>query len=275
MSATELSFIDIDDSEYKIAVLALSKPETANAFNAEMMQEITDNLTTIESSKGIRAVVIYGKGKHFSAGADLGWMKQSASLTYDQNIEDSHNLTNMFEKLYNLKVPTIALVKGAAFGGAVGLAACCDVVLTERKSKICLSEVRLGLLPAVIMPYLAKRILPGQLKRLSLGARLFRGEEALTFGLADRVFDMDDANSVLVEEINQLLVGGPYAQELLKQLHRDLHDSSYKQCSDTAVAIATARTSEQGQAGLGAFFEKNQSPWIVSLNEDQKIIHAE
>jgi methylglutaconyl-CoA hydratase len=272
LSSTELSFINVGDSKYKIAVLALAKSETANAFNAEMMKEITECLSNVEKSENVRALVLYGKGKHFSAGADLGWMKQSATLTYEQNIDDSHNLTNMFEKLFNLKIPTVALVKGAAFGGAVGLAACCDVVLCEKNAKICLSEVRLGLLPAVIMPYLAKRILPGQLKRLSLGAQLFRGTDALIYGLADRIFEGDEANAVLIEELNHLLVGGPYAQELLKKLHRELHDNSYKQCNETAVAIATARTSKQGQSGLSAFFDKANSPWITSLDKDQKII---
>ena len=95
LSSTELSFINVADSEHKVAVLALAKPETANAFNAEMMQEITESLGKVEATENVRALVVYGKGKHFSAGADLGWMKQSATLTYEQNIEDSHNLTNI------------------------------------------------------------------------------------------------------------------------------------------------------------------------------------
>ena len=122
------------------------------------------------------------------------------------------------------------------------------------------------------MPYLAKRILPGQLKRLSLGARLFSGLDALNYGLADRVYARDDINSVLVEELNALLVGGPNSQALLKKLHRDLHNRSNVQGDYTAVAIATARTGEEGQSGLSAFFKKETSPWICSLADDTVLI---
>lgn len=270
--SVDLTFFEIEGTSDKIALLALAREASANAFNAEMMQQITECLWNIESSQNIRALVVYGKGKHFSAGADLGWMKNSAKLTYDENIKDSHHLTDMFEKLFNLPIPTIAAVSGAAFGGAVGLAACCDVVLAEESAKFCLSEVRLGLLPAVIMPYLAKRIHPGQLKRLSLGARLFKGSEALTYGLADRTFKSEELNSVLIEELNALLVGGPKSQKLLKKLHRDLHNRSYAQGDYTAVAIATARSGEEGQAGLNAFFAKESSPWTCTISENTKLI---
>ena len=188
--STDLSFHNID-SNNSIAILGLAREDSANAFNAEMMQEIVSNLDIVQKAENVRALVVHGKGKHFSAGADLGWMKKSAELSYDDNISDANNLTAMFEKLHNLPIPTVAVVCGAAFGGAVGLAACCDIVLCEKNSKICLSEVKLGLLPAVIFPYLAKRILPGQLKRLSLSARIFRGDEALLFGFADRCFNLE------------------------------------------------------------------------------------
>ena len=251
----------------KVAWLLLSREEAANSFNAEMMKGITDSLQSLSQRKDVRALVIMGRGKHFSAGADLTWMKESAQLNYDENIKDAERLTKMFEGLYNLPIPTIGVLHGAVFGGAVGLTACCDIVLAEHDSKFCLSEVRLGLLPAVIYPYLAKRIHLGQLKRLSLTGRVFNGEEALDVGLVDRVFTMTGRDQVVLEELNLILSAGPEATRALKSLHLELEKDSFQQSQKTAIAIAKARTSPEGQAGLSSYFKKEGAPWSVKIDD--------
>lgn len=268
----ELTFKQVENTNFSVACLGLAREHSANAFNAEMMKEISEAIAEVSKTENIRALVVFGKGKHFSAGADLGWMKDSANLSYEQNIIDAHKLTTMFESLYNLEIPTIAVIRGAAYGGAVGLAACCDIVLCEINAKFCLSEVKLGLLPAVIMPYLAKRIIPGQLKRLSLTARLFSGEEALSYGLADRIFTQENMNMTLVEELNSLLSGGSFAQKLLKDLTKNLQNQITDEKDLTAVAIATARVSAEGQDGLSSFFQKKQPHWACSIPDNTELV---
>lgn len=265
-SSAKVVFETLNESSDVIAWLFLSRKDHANAFNASMMQDITDILNDLNTTPSLRAVIISGEGKHFSAGADLNWMKASADLSYEENLLDSKKLSIMFEALFQLAVPTIAIVEGAAYGGAVGLAACCDIVLCDENAKFCLSEVRLGLIPAVILPYLAKRILPGQLRRLSLSARVFNGSEAVAYGLADKVFSMGSRDETITDELNHVLSGGPKAQSRLKSLHRFLEANDFNQCEQTVEAIARARSESEGQSGLAHFFAKKPSPWSRTLN---------
>jgi len=156
MPDTELLIKKIDaNRDDCIGFVSISRPEVANALSAQVMQELTDHLAVLSSTPHLRAVILRGKGKHFSAGADLNWMKASAALTKSENEVDARKLAFLFESLYQLSVPTIAVVSGAAYGGAVGLTAACDFAIATTSAKFCLSEVKLGLLPAVILPYLA------------------------------------------------------------------------------------------------------------------------
>lgn len=251
-------------NEGVVGHLILNRADRANAFGADTMDALSETLDEISQMKNLRALVISGAGKHFSAGADLNWMKNSSQLSYDENIADSGRLTAMFEKLYNLPVVTIALVKGAAYGGAVGLIACCDITLCHEDAKICLSEVKLGLLPAVIFPYLGRRMHPGALRRASLTGRLITANEASHIGLCDVVFSDSDAEEKLREELNLVLSGGPQAQASIKKLNKILSDDDFKQNPVTQEYIARARTGVEGQAGLSAFFAKSAPYWKAS-----------
>ena len=263
-----LNSANADAEEAAIAVISINRPEAANAFNADVMNLITGHLSKIASNPSVRALVVRGKGKHFSAGADLSWMQESAKLSLSENITDSKKLTAMFEALANLDVPTIAVVKGAAYGGAVGLTAACDFVIATDTARFCLSEVKLGLLPAVILPYLARKMPSGDLKRFALSARVFGADEAKESNLVQRVCGAEEINDVLRDELSYILKSGPQAQARLKKLFRETNEQNNKQGDYTVKEIAEARSGEEGQQGLSAFFDKSTPPWSLSLPED-------
>jgi methylglutaconyl-CoA hydratase len=253
------------ESSDQIAVLTLSRPETANAFDAMMIAEITNALDHLKSADHLRCLVLRAEGKHFCGGADLAWMKNAAQLSYQENLDDAAKLKAMFESFITFPIPTLAIAHGAAFGGAVGLLACCDFVLGAENSKFCLSEVRLGILPAVIMPYLCQKMQPGPLKRLMLTGQVFTTETAFRLGLVDVVIPGVDAYEQILVEINALLLGAPEAQRRIKSLYRALSTKGFQQDNMTKAAIAEARTSLEGQNGFKSFFAKETPPWQMEL----------
>jgi len=260
---TQIKFTALDGGD-EIATLLLNRPDQANAFSAQMMDEITQHLLSLKNRPKIRLLVITGAGKHFSAGADLEWMRSAAKLSFDENIKDATRLRSMFEALIDLHLPKIAAIKGAVYGGAVGLVACCDFAVALDSAKFCLSEAKLGLLPAVIAPYLARKMRPGQLRRAALTARVFDANEAKDMGLVEVVSSELDAD--VVKEINAVLACGPQAQKSVNQLFETLRGLGHPQCDETVQAIAKARTGTEGQAGLNAFFDKSVPPWVKTLS---------
>lgn len=248
----------------QIAALILHRPAQANAFSAQMMDEIKHHVESLKTRADLRCLVITGSGKHFSAGADLDWMRSSARLSLDENIKDASKLRSMFEALTSLHTPKIAAIKGAVYGGAVGLVACCDFAIALQSAKFCLSETKLGLLPAVIAPYVARKMRPGALRRAALTARVFDALEAKDLGLIE--VTTDDLDAAVLAEVNGILACGPEAQKSLNGLFDILRSRGNAQCDETVQAIAKARTGAEGQAGLAAFFEKSAPPWIQSLS---------
>lgn len=247
----------------RIARLELNRPEQANAFSFAMMVEITDHIKALTLMSDVRALVITGSGKHFSGGADLNWMKTSAKLSYDENIKDASKLLEMFDSLANLAIPKIALIRGAAYGGAVGMIACCDYAIAAEDAKFCLSEVKLGLLPAVIAPYLLRKMKSGMLKRFALTGMVFSARDAFDSGLVEIVTDSPDQK--LAEELNLLLACSPSAQISINQLFTALRENALRQSHHTVEAIAKARTGKDGQDGLSCFFSKTEPPWLRKL----------
>jgi methylglutaconyl-CoA hydratase len=248
-----------------VAVLTLSRPEAANAFNASVISELTTQFARVAGRSDVRCLVVRGSGKHFSAGADLQWMRSAANLSYADNLADAGRLSAMFESLAHLKVPTLALVNGSAFGGAVGLIAACDIAVAASDAKFALSEVKLGILPAVILPYLARRLKPSSLRRFALTGRPFSASEALDCGLIARVVPSDDLEYAGREELAAILAGSPFAQAEFKNLHSQLAQTNFAQGKETAESIARLRTSQSGQDGLAAFFDKKPAPWMRDL----------
>lgn len=262
-SHVKLEFINLTGGG-RIARLQLNRPDQANAFSGEMMAEISAHLSNLASLSDVRALVVSGIGKHFSAGADLTWMKSSASLSFDENIRDASKLKDMFEGIVNLPIPKIAVVQGAAYGGAVGIVACCDYAIADAGAKFCLSEAKLGLVPAVIGPYLARKIRQGNLRRLALTGQVFTAQEAKDAGLVEIV--TDNIEEALKKDLNALLACGPNAQIAINRLFESLRKNGFAQSQETIETIAKARTGSEGQAGLSSFFAKSQPPWVRSLD---------
>jgi methylglutaconyl-CoA hydratase len=248
----------------RVARLQLNRPDQANAFSGEMMTEIAAHLSGLSGLSDVRVLVISGLGKHFSAGADLNWMKSSAALSFEENLKDAAQLKDMFESIVNLPIPKIAVVQGAVYGGAVGIVACCDYAIADTGAKFCLSEAKLGLVPAVIGPYLLRKIRQGSLKRLALTAQVFMAPEAKEAGLVEIVTDNTD--EALKNELNALLACGPNAQIAINKLFESLRKNAFAQGKETIEAIAKARTSAEGQTGLSSFFAKSPPPWVRSLD---------
>lgn len=244
----------------KVAVLLLSRPEKHNAFNSDVIAELIKNIE-YASTLDVRALVFKTEGKHFSAGADLGWMKSMAGNNYEENVADSMELARLMNVLATCPHPTVCLVQGAAFGGALGLIACCDIAVATPDAKFCLSEVKLGLIPAVISPYVIKAIGERQARRYFLTAEVFDAEQALSMGLLHAI--SEDLALSEAHFIDTILNNGPCAVKSAKAL---IHEVSGKEINEslirhTAKRIAEIRVSPEGQEGLSAFFDKRQPAW--------------
>ncbi|MCH2454333.1 MAG: enoyl-CoA hydratase-related protein [Idiomarina sp.] len=252
--------LNIDDKG--IAILTLNRPEVHNAFDDVMISELLQALKDVEDSEQARVLVLRSEGKNFSAGADLNWMRSMADKNYQQNVEDAGELGLLMERLDLLSKPSIALVQGAAFGGAVGLAACCDIVLAQPRSSFCLSEVKIGLIPAVISPYVVRTIGERQSRRYMLTAERFFADEAQKLGLVNDV--VDDFEEPLNNLLDALLANSPQAVTACKELIRNVGSRPINKDvrEHTIKAIAEIRVSDEGQEGLSAFLEKRPAAWL-------------
>jgi len=248
-----------------IARLILNKPEIHNAFDDVLIAEILAALNKIEKNDQVRVVVLGSNGKHFSAGADLAWMKRMAQLNEHQNRDDAQHLAELMHKLNGLNKPTIALVDGAAFGGAVGLVACCDMAVATTRSRFCLSEVKIGLSPAVISPFVVSAMGERAARRYFLTAEAFDAQTAGKLGLVHEVVADKEA---LAEKgqliINALLKNSPQAIDKTKQLIQTVSrgDIDKNMRDYTVNLIASIRVSSEGQEGLSSFLEKRQANWV-------------
>jgi methylglutaconyl-CoA hydratase len=263
MNSTILTHID----ERGIATLTMNRPELHNAFDDILIDELTDELKCLAVDGRVRVVCLAGSGKSFSAGADLGWMRRMATYTREQNLADALALAGLMQTLNGLNKPTIALVHGAAYGGGVGLVACCDMAIAVKQACFCLSEVRLGLIPAVISPYLLAAIGERACRRYFLSAEQFDAMEACRLGLVHEVVEDVDALQERGKQLSeQLLRNGPCAMVEAKRLIAAVsgHPLDDALICDTAARIADRRVSTEGQEGLSAFLEKRKPGWVNS-----------
>lgn len=248
-----------------VTEIVLNRPDKRNAFDDVIIQQLIGALADVEADSQTRIVILRSEGKHFSAGADLGWMRRMAKNSQQENLDDSRQLARLMERLNHLSKPVICLVQGAAFGGAVGLAACCDIVIATEAASFCLSEVKLGLIPAVISPYVVRAIGERQARRFSVSAEVFTAHQAERFGLVHIVCsDVDAMNARCQEMLQQLSQNGPEAMKAAKDLvfavsHKAI-DSQV--IDDTAHRIADIRVGKEGQEGLSAFLNKRRANWI-------------
>lgn len=246
------------------ATLWLNRPEKNNAFNAEMIRELLLAIDQVQSDKSLRFMLLRGHGRHFSAGADLAWMQQSSNLDFNANLADARELAELMYSLYHLKLPTLAVVQGAAFGGAVGLITCCDMAIGAHDAQFSLSEVRIGLAPAVISPFLVKAIGERATRRYSMTGERFSGERARELGLLSESYDPSELDGSLQGWIDTLLLNSPQAMRASKDLMREaasvLLSPALRRYTENA--IARIRVSPEGQEGLKAFLEKRKPRWL-------------
>ncbi len=255
-----------------VGIIWLNRPDLRNAFNDEMIAELTAALQALEADKAIRAVVLAGAGAAFCAGADLNWMKRMAGYSVAQNRADAMGMATMLNTLYCLKKPTIARVHGAAFAGGVGLVAACDIAVAAYEAEFCLSEVKLGLIPATISPYVIRAMGERASRRYFLSAERFTAAEAYRIGLVSEIAPLADLDGRINELLEQLLLGGPNAQSLSKELIRAVAGGSIDTAmiSDTAGRIAAARASAEGKDGIASFLEKRAPAWAAPGTAEKK-----
>jgi len=248
----------------QVITIWLNRPEIHNAFNEVMILELIDCFSAINEDKEVRVVVLRGKGKSFCAGADLNWMRDVAQYSYDENLNESLQLSNCFYSIYTCRKPTIAVVHGAAIGGANGLLAACDIALCEDETTFSLSEVKIGVIPACISPYILKRVGEFGARELMLSGRRIKGMEAEKMQLVNQSLPADNLEKHLAETIKLLLTSGPSAMSQCKNLIFDVSNklSLNEALEYTAKMIAEIRASEEGQEGMNAFLEKRTPAWV-------------
>jgi len=260
----EYQTIKLDATPGGVAVVTLNRPDKHNAFNALVIQELADAFENLRPETQLRMVVLRGNGKSFSAGADLEWMKAAAHYTRHENEEDAFQLAEMLRRLYELPQLTVALVQGAAMGGGAGLVAACDVAVAMRSALFRFSEVRLGLTPATISPYVIEAIGSRAAKALFMTGESFDAEFAEKLGLVHYVVDDADAMADTEEHISKLMFDtAPGAVADAKKLVQDVAGLEINRSlsQETARRIAARRASEEGKEGLSAFLEKRRPGW--------------
>src|SRR6266849_4699647 len=245
-----------------VLLVTLNRPEVHNAFNDELIAEAIDLFRGV-GHRDVRAVVLRGSGSNFCAGADLNWMSGMLSYSRDENVRDSSNLARMYACINECDLPVIGRIQGAAIGGGVGLVAVCDIAIATRDAKFGLSEVKLGILPAVISPYVIAKIGQTHARALFLTGERFDAERALRIGLVHRVVDdADSLDAAVNDTLSQLMSSGPEAVRACKRLiayvaAHPLEDS----IPYTIEAISERRVSPEGQQGMEAFLKKQKAPW--------------
>lgn len=255
-----------------VGLLALARPDVHNAFDETLIAETTRALGELERDEAVRAVVLLGAGPSFCAGADLNWMKRMAGYGRAENLADAMALAHMLRTLYRMPKPTIARVHGAAFGGGVGLVACCDIAIAVQDATFALSEAKLGLIPATIGPYVVEAIGARMARRYFLTAERFDAAEAYRIGLVHDLALAAELDTRINELLGALFQAGPRAQAASKALiraiaHRPIDDDVI---ADTAARIADVRASPEAKEGVAAFLGKRRASWVPPALDDAK-----
>ena len=252
------------DVRNAVALITLNRPEVHNAFDQTLIAELTDALLATGTDENVRAVVLLGAGESFCAGADLNWMRRMAGFSTAQNLADARALAAMLSMLNTLEKPTIARVHGAAFGGGVGLVACCDIAVAAHDATFAFSEARLGLIPATISPYVIEAIGARAARRYFLTAERFTAAEAYRLGLLHELVPPQELDARINELLGFLVTAGPHAQTECKALIRAIahRPISADVLADTARRIARIRASPEGKEGVSAFLAKRKAAWV-------------
>lgn len=256
-----MSLVKVYQQEH-IAYIVLNRPDVRNAFNPDMISELTQVFTDLEKNKETRLACLYGEGKVFCSGADLSWMKDMMNYSFEQNREDAQQLYKMFDAAARCPVPIIGMVHGSAFGGALGLLAICDDVIAEKDAQFCFSEVKLGIAPAVISTFILRKAHLGFVQPYMISGQVFDAEAALRAGLVHELAESGAGLETLKAKALKWLEAGPEAAREIKKLLYDLGPMDKAQeLERTTRLIAERRVSSEGQEGLKSFLEKRRPSW--------------
>lgn len=262
-------FLDTERSG-AVATIWMNRPQQHNAFNAVMIAELTDAFTRLGVDESVRIVILAGRGKSFSAGADLDWMKSAGEGGFDDNLTDAYKLAQMFRSLAEMPKPTLARIQGAAIGGGMGLAAACDICIASDEAKFATSEVKFGIIPSVISPYVLRAIGSRQASRYFLTAETMSAVTAQQIGLVHERVQSSALDTRISEIVGNLTNGGPHAQAAAKMLIRDVAGKAMSDTllQETAQSIASLRMQKEAREGLRAFLEKRSPVWICEAGSD-------
>lgn len=248
-----------------VATLTLNRPQVHNAFDADLIARLGAEFAKLHDDDDVRVVVLTGTGKSFSAGADLNWMKETATYSKAENHQDAQTFAAMMKTLYRLSKPTIALVQGPAYAGGIGLVTACDIAIASETAAFSITEVKLGLIPAVISPFVVAAIGPRAARRYFLTGERFSAEEACRMGLVHQVVPADELEATGQGLVEMILKNGPKSLDAAKDLiasvmGRPIDDAVF---DDTSERIADIRASDEGREGIASFLEKRKPNWIV------------
>ncbi|MGO3859322.1 MAG: enoyl-CoA hydratase/isomerase family protein [Neisseriaceae bacterium] len=252
------------EQQQGVATIWMDRPDVLNAFDETLIAELHQVCLALATDDTVRVVVLAGKGRHFSAGADLNWMKRASAFGFDENLGDARVFADMLHTLATLNKPTIARIQGAALGGGTGLAAACDMVVASDDAKFATSEVLFGIIPAVISPYVLRAIGPRHALRYFQTGERFSAAEALTMGLVTKVVAADELDAAVAELTSKLRQGGPKAQAASKALIQAIVTLPLgpEACEATAQRIAAQRATDEARDGISAFLDKRQPAWL-------------
>lgn len=247
-----------------VATVAIRRPEVHNAFDEHVIGQLAEAFAELSVGSGVRAVILTGEGRSFSAGADLDWMRRAASLSEEENRNDATALPAMLRGVAECPVPVIAKVQGGAFGGGAGLVAAVDIAVAAESARFGFTEVRLGLVPATIAPHVVEKIGPGNARRLFLTGERFDAAEARAIGLVHLVASDKELDTAVDGVVAAILAGGPNAQRICKELIRDVGTNTAEIDAYTASLIASVRGGAEGREGVAAFLEKRSPDWAAA-----------
>lgn len=246
-----------------VALVWLNRPKLRNAMNDVLIDEVTDAVQRAIDDESVRAIVLCGRGSAFCAGADLGWMASGRTMTPEESLEDSRRLARLLRLLHDSPKPTVARVQGPAFAGGMGLVAACDISIASTDARFCLSEVKLGLIPAMISPYVIRAMGEQRARRYFVTGEVFDAAEAWRIGFVHELVQPEDLDETVNRIVGHLLAGGPKALFECKQLVSDMAGRPIDDAigDETAARIARVRATDEAQEGIAAFFEKRSPAW--------------
>jgi methylglutaconyl-CoA hydratase len=256
--------------EASIARVTFCRPEVHNAFNSDLIGEMSLIFTELAKDDSLRAVVLTGEGKSFCAGADLNWMRSVKDQSFEQNLDESNKLADLFYQIYRFKRPVIGRINGAAIGGGTGFVAVCDIAIAAKSAKFSFSEVKIGVVPACIAPYVIKKMGEGKARELFITGERMNADRAHEVGLVNKVVDDNQLDNEVNQLVKFVLSSGPEAVAMAKKLVSEVPGMTPDEFKPyTAEMIARLRISDEGQEGMDAFLNKRKPAWVSASEKDK------